>query len=279
MYIDKFHPIVKCSYCGKEISIQNLKKHENKHKNQQEKQQQTFSCKKCGKMYVLYEGYSKKFCSISCANYRQVDKKATKESICIICGKKTLIKKHTSHKFAKCEDCKKIQKNQKKKKRESVSCQYCSREICAHNIDRHERACPENPKSEHISYNYKRKEITTGYIYKITNIINKKIYIGKKKGNPKDSKNYFGSGIAIKDAIKKYGKVNFTKEILERIDNGDLDKRERFWITELRSNIYEIGYNLTKGGDGGNTFEGKHHTIETIKKIKNTMIEKNKKVP
>ena len=49
-------------------------------------------------------------------------------------------------------------------------------------------------------------------IYKITNLNNGKIYIGQ---DSKNRKKYFGSGIHIKSAIKKYGITNFKKEILE----------------------------------------------------------------
>lgn len=48
-------------------------------------------------------------------------------------------------------------------------------------------------------------------IYKTTNLINNKIYVGKDSHN--DS-NYFGSGTILVKAIKKYGKENFKKEIL-----------------------------------------------------------------
>ena len=67
-----------------------------------------------------------------------------------------------------------------------------------------------------------------GYIYKITNLINGKIYIGKSiRCDSYHLKTYFGSGIVINLAIKKYGKENFKKEILEMIsfeeedDNAD----------------------------------------------------------
>ena len=56
------------------------------------------------------------------------------------------------------------------------------------------------------------------YIYKITNNINQKEYIGVHTSTvPDDS--YFGSGSAIKAAIKKYSKENFSKIILEYFDN------------------------------------------------------------
>ena len=88
------------------------------------------------------------------------------------------------------------------------------------------------------------------YIYKITNNLNNKIYIGLKTKTVEESESYYGSGIAIKQAIKKYGKDNFTKTILERdiTDHDYLQERERHYI-----DIYDSlnnGYNLTKGGDG-----------------------------
>ena len=55
-------------------------------------------------------------------------------------------------------------------------------------------------------------------VYKITNTINNRYYIGvHKTTNPNDS--YYGSGLVIKEAIKKYGKENFIKEILFTFEN------------------------------------------------------------
>ena len=88
-------------------------------------------------------------------------------------------------------------------------------------------------------------------IYKTTNKINGKFYIGfDTKNNP----DYLGSGLRLDLAIKKYGKENFVKEILEICENEkQLSERERFWIKETRA--VEIGYNISEGGDGGNLGE------------------------
>jgi len=88
-------------------------------------------------------------------------------------------------------------------------------------------------------------------IYKITNLINNKIYVGK---DVKNRSYYYGSGKVLKFAIKKYGKENFKKEIIEECDKEQLSKREVYWIKKLRSNTANIGYNLTSGGEGGDTF-------------------------
>jgi len=88
------------------------------------------------------------------------------------------------------------------------------------------------------------------YIYKITNLINNKIYTGKRVRH-KDINSYYGSGKLIKLAIKKYGKINFKKEILEFCNNKKkLSKKEIYWIKKIDS-ITPKGYNLTKGGEGG----------------------------
>lgn len=96
-----------------------------------------------------------------------------------------------------------------------------------------------------------------GFIYKITNIINGKFYIGQTIQNVKErfyqhcatkcSKAV--SNMAIHRAIKKYGKSNFTVEVIEEIDSANLNDRERYWIKYYNS--YNNGYNSTKGGQDG----------------------------
>ena len=109
-------------------------------------------------------------------------------------------------------------------------------------------------------------------IYKITNLIDNKIYIGKdENNNPK----YFGSGLLIKRAIKKYGKKNFKKDILEKCTTPkELNDKEIFWINKLNS-ISPNGYNLTIGGTGGDTFsiktqDEKNNIIK--KRLKTTLL-------
>jgi hypothetical protein len=102
-------------------------------------------------------------------------------------------------------------------------------------------------------------------IYKITNLINNKIYIGK---DTTSDKNYYGSGILIKKSIKKYGKENFKKEILEECDTNDkLCDREKYWINFYNSTNLTIGYNISKGGDGGDTLSNNPNINEIKSKI------------
>lgn len=91
------------------------------------------------------------------------------------------------------------------------------------------------------------------YIYKTTNLLNGKFYIGKRVYRKKDDNWYLGSGIYLNRAIKKYGRHNFKKEIIEWCkDKEELSKREMYWIKTLNSTNLNIGYNLSLGGDGGN---------------------------
>lgn len=99
-------------------------------------------------------------------------------------------------------------------------------------------------------------------IYKITNLLNNKIYIGK---DTTSDPNYHGSGLLIKRALKKYGLENFTKEIIdETYDYGELSKKEIYWIDKYNSTDRNVGYNISSGGDGGDTFSN-HPELNLIK--------------
>lgn len=106
-------------------------------------------------------------------------------------------------------------------------------------------------------------------IYKITNLINSKIYIGK---DTTDNELYYGSGKLIKRSIKKYGIENFKKEIIEECSDYQLlSEREIYWIEYYNSNNLKIGYNISKGGDGGDTISNnpnKNIIIENISKVR-----------
>lgn len=87
-------------------------------------------------------------------------------------------------------------------------------------------------------------------IYKVTNNLNGKIYIGKHQTRNLDD-GYMGSGKHLKYAIKKYGLENFTKEILHVFDNEvDMNAKEAELVTEdfLKE---DTNYNLCPGGQGG----------------------------
>lgn len=91
-------------------------------------------------------------------------------------------------------------------------------------------------------------------IYKTTNLINGKIYIGKDLHN---NNNYLGSGIKLVRAIKKYGKESFKKEILEVCDAvNSWHECEVYWISRYNATNPLIGYNIAEGGNGGNTRAG-----------------------
>lgn len=99
------------------------------------------------------------------------------------------------------------------------------------------------------------------FVYLTTNLINGKQYVGEHN-NLKD--NYYGSGIAIHRAIKKYGKQNFSRKILEEFDSKELafNAQEKYII--LFNTLEPNGYNISP--KGGNCVNG-CHSEETKRKI------------
>lgn len=90
-------------------------------------------------------------------------------------------------------------------------------------------------------------------IYKITNLLTNKSYVGKHVTKNINDK-YMGSGKVLKQSLKKYGIDNFIKEIIEECENEDImNQREIFWISQLNT-FLPNGYNINVGGKGGDNF-------------------------
>lgn len=95
------------------------------------------------------------------------------------------------------------------------------------------------------------------FIYKTTNTINGKCYIGKYAGR---RSTYLGSGTALKKAINKYGKESFVREVIEECNNlQHLCEREEYWIEKLNAVRSPDYYNMKAGGDGGFSHIVKEH--------------------
>jgi len=113
-------------------------------------------------------------------------------------------------------------------------------------------------------------------IYKITNAINNKIYIGKHQ--TKDiNDGYMGSGKHLRYSIIKYGIENFTKEILFQFDNeAEMNAKEVELVTEEFC-LREDTYNLCPGGKGGWGYVNSNLVKDDV--YYQTRIEAAKKIP
>lgn len=100
-----------------------------------------------------------------------------------------------------------------------------------------------------------------GYIYKITNDINNKIYIGKTlspiekrfKEHCSDAFKDRCEKRPLYDAIKKYGIEHFKIELVEEVNLNEISEKEIYWINFY--DTYKNGYNATKGGDGKQLYD------------------------
>lgn len=131
-------------------------------------------------------------------------------------------------------------------------------------------------------------------IYKITNTVNGKIYIGQSrdlKQRRQDEILKQRVNRHLKNAFKKYGVDKFQIEILAECDVCYLDEMEKKLILEYKSTDPKIGYNKTFGGrrryqfspearmdmrGPNNPFYGKKHTPETIRRLSEIATIKNK---
>ena len=101
-----------------------------------------------------------------------------------------------------------------------------------------------------------------GYIYETTNLVNGKKYIGKRVKSYFQGTNYLGSGRHLRNAVHKYGKENFSVELLEKCySNEELNRREYEIIEERNAVDSPNYYNLINGGQNG--LSGFHHSEES----------------
>lgn len=96
-------------------------------------------------------------------------------------------------------------------------------------------------------------------IYKITNLINNKVYIGQSiniqerwkahRHRPFNSNSVDYDSLLYR-AIRKYGLANFRFEVLEECERESLNNREIFYIQKYESSNPDFGYNISNGGAG-----------------------------
>jgi hypothetical protein len=100
-------------------------------------------------------------------------------------------------------------------------------------------------------------------IYKTTNLLDGKFYIGKTTTDRVNDKYYLGSGVHLTRAIKQYGKKNFVRETLFQFDTESkaYDKEKELITADLLESTE--CYNIKPGGKGG-----WQHSPESISKIK-----------
>lgn len=120
------------------------------------------------------------------------------------------------------------------------------------------------------------------YVYKITNTINGKIYIGKHSTDDIND-GYMGSGVILHQAYQKYGLECFSKEVIQfYTSEEELNQGEIYWIAHFNSTDPNVGYNRAFGGEGGGlleetklkisaTMKGRHRSEETKRKLSEVM--------
>lgn len=108
-----------------------------------------------------------------------------------------------------------------------------------------------------------------GYVYLTTNTINGRKYIGRCKSSFFRGANYLGSGLALNNAIQKYGADKFIVEMIDTAESDEeLNTKEEYYIDYYDAVKSDEYYNLRRGGSrgpGGPMFKGHKHTSETRK--------------
>jgi len=120
-----------------------------------------------------------------------------------------------------------------------------------------------------------------GVIYKISNNINNKVYIGEtiqdnpyKRWRGHQASINSGKGCPLlRKAVLKHGINNFKFEVLIICFDHDVYKYEKEYIKKYNS-VVPNGYNSNEGGDPTINRTGIPHTKETIERIKNTLRQK-----
>ena len=105
---------------------------------------------------------------------------------------------------------------------------------------------------------YIKTSSSQGIVYKWTNIVNSKWYIGSHKGSCSDG--YIASGKAIKKAMSKYGMDIFTRDIL--YIGEDFRELEEFLLEVLSAATDKKSYNLKNTATGGYVWAGREDTEE-----------------
>ena len=111
------------------------------------------------------------------------------------------------------------------------------------------------------------------YIYKLTNKINGKVYIGQTsltiehrlQQHIRDSKRQTMENRPLYRAFRKYGYDNFIVEEIEQCEDNEVNKREQYWINYYNS--YYNGYNATLGGEGSIIID-RQLVVDMYKKLK-----------
>ena len=106
-------------------------------------------------------------------------------------------------------------------------------------------------------------------IYKITNKLDNKIYIGKHKTETKDD-DYFGSGLLLGRAVEKHGKENFVKELLFECNSLDEMNQREIDIVDEEFIARPDTYNIMLGGQGGFDYINKNKLWKTDAWLKTT---------